>query len=51
MPDALATAAANFAAIEPTVQQAIGLILLATSAMSLAAGIAIGGIWMGWVRR
>jgi hypothetical protein len=51
VPDALHTAAANFAAIEPTIQQAIGLMLLSTTVAGLAAGLAIGGIWMGWARR
>ncbi len=47
----LATAYANFAAIEPTIQQAVGLLLLSSTLGSLGAGMAIGGIWMRWIAR
>ncbi len=46
-----ATAYANFAAIEPSVQQAVGLLLLSSVLGSLGAGMAIGGIWMRWIAR
>jgi hypothetical protein len=51
MLEIFSTAAANFAAIEPTIQQAIGLLLLSTALGSLGAGMAIGGIWTRWASR
>ncbi len=49
--NSLSTAYANFAAIEPTVQQAVALLLLSTALGSLGAGMAIGGIWTRWASR
>jgi hypothetical protein len=51
MLETLSTAYANFAAIEPSVQQAVGLLLLSTTLGSLGAGMAIGGIWMKFIAR
>ncbi len=52
MHETLSNAYANFAAIEPSVQQAVGLLLLSTTLGSLGAGMAVGGIWMrGTARR
>ncbi len=51
MLETLSTAYANFAAVEPTVQQAVGLLLVSTMLASLGAGMAIGGIWMRCTRR
>ncbi len=51
MQETLATAYANFAAIDPTIQQAVGLLLLSSTLGSLGAGMAIGGIWMRWIAR
>ncbi len=51
MLETLTTAAANFAAVEPNLQQAAALLLLSTALGSLGAGMAIGGIWMRWATR
>ncbi len=51
MLEPLHVAYANFAAIEPTIQQAVGMLLLSTAAGALGAGIAIGGIWMRYIQR
>lgn len=51
MAEALSAATSAFGEIAPNVQQAIGMLFVSNTLVSLAAGIAIGGIWMGWVRR
>ncbi len=51
MLNSLSTAYANFAAIEPSVQQAVGLLLLSSVLGSLGTGMAIGGIWMRYIAR
>ncbi len=50
MHETLATAYANFAAIEPNIQQAIGLMLASGVIAGVSAGIAIGWI-LAWARR
>jgi hypothetical protein len=49
--ETLSTAYANFAAVEPTVQQAVGLMLVSTALGCTGLGIAIGGIWMRFIHR
>ncbi len=51
MLEPLHVAYATFAAIEPTIQQAVAMLLLSTAAGALGAGIAIGGIWMRYIQR
>lgn len=50
MHETLSNAAATFAAIDPDVQQAIGLLLLSGVLGGVGAGMAIGWIW-AWARR
>lgn len=49
--ESLHNAFANFAAVEPNVQQAVALLLLSSTLGALGAGMAIGGIWMRWIAR
>ncbi len=49
--ETLHDAYANFATVEPTIQQAVGLLLLSSTLGALGAGMAIGGIWMRWIAR
>jgi hypothetical protein len=49
MHETLSNAAANFGAIDPNIQQAIGLLLLSGVLGGIGAGMAIGWI-LAWAR-
>ncbi len=51
MLETLSTAAANFAAVEPTIQQAFALLLLSTALLGIGIGMAVGGLWMRYTNR
>ncbi len=44
-------AAANLAAIDPNLQQALGLLLASTALLGVGVGMAVGGLWMHWSNR
>ncbi len=46
MLETIHVAAANFAAIAPNIQQALGLLLLSAVILGVGIGIAVTGLWL-----